>query len=292
MPDTIDLEHIFKNLGKYGLSLLFKIGKVLRVKPALAYIEVHLVDHCNLNCKGCSHFSPIADKWFIDPNKYLRDIKQLKKLFSKIRLIRLMGGEPLLHPDLERILFQTRAVFPKADIRIATNGVLLDQMSDSFWKACKTNSIVIDLTLYPPVKYKLKILTRLTLAKKVRLTIRRPKYFYAFYNSQGKPDLTAENQKCVSLFHICPNLRNGRIYSCPIPAYVLFFNKRFGTAIPSDGYVDIFAPNLTGWDVKKALQKFPSACRYCTCRWHKIPKFIWAPSNKTMTEWDARHAIA
>ena len=35
-------------------------------------LEIHLVDHCNLNCGGCNHFSPIAKPWFIDPN-YFKD---------------------------------------------------------------------------------------------------------------------------------------------------------------------------------------------------------------------------
>lgn len=24
------------------------------------HIEMHVVDHCNLNCFGCNHFSPLA----------------------------------------------------------------------------------------------------------------------------------------------------------------------------------------------------------------------------------------
>ena len=27
---------------------------------------VDIVDHCNLNCKGCGHFSPLASKSFLD----------------------------------------------------------------------------------------------------------------------------------------------------------------------------------------------------------------------------------
>ena len=28
--------------------------------------ELHLVDHCNLNCRGCTHFSPLAEKKFFE----------------------------------------------------------------------------------------------------------------------------------------------------------------------------------------------------------------------------------
>lgn len=28
------------------------------------YIETHIVDHCNLKCRGCSHFSGLAEPSF------------------------------------------------------------------------------------------------------------------------------------------------------------------------------------------------------------------------------------
>ena len=34
------------------------------------YIETHIVDHCNLKCKGCSHFSGLAQPYFKDLAKY------------------------------------------------------------------------------------------------------------------------------------------------------------------------------------------------------------------------------
>ena len=58
-----------------------KIGETFRIKPALPYLEVHLVDHCNLNCKGCGHFSLIGEVWFADLDKYVQDMSQLKRLF-------------------------------------------------------------------------------------------------------------------------------------------------------------------------------------------------------------------
>jgi hypothetical protein len=27
--------------------------------------EAHLTDHCNLNCAGCCHFSPIAQQYYL-----------------------------------------------------------------------------------------------------------------------------------------------------------------------------------------------------------------------------------
>ena len=62
----------------------------------IPYIELHIVDHCNLNCVGCSHFSPLAEPYFKDVDEYREEMKDLSKF--EIGTIRIMGGEPLLHP--------------------------------------------------------------------------------------------------------------------------------------------------------------------------------------------------
>ena len=46
----------------------------------IKYIETHIVDHCNLKCRGCSHFSPLAGPYFKDYNEYIKEITQLSKL--------------------------------------------------------------------------------------------------------------------------------------------------------------------------------------------------------------------
>jgi organic radical activating enzyme len=288
--DTLDIEHFVGRFSyRFGTKIIVpKIGKMLRIKPVLAYLEIHIVDQCNLNCKGCGHFSPIASVWFIDPGKYEHDINQLKKLFSTIRTIRIMGGEPLLHPKIEQLLRQTKNCFPKADIRLVSNGVLLNQMSETFWEVCKTNYVSFDITVYPPLKNKVKFFIKLLRSKGVKLNeLKKVDFFYAFYNNRGDSNKELCFKKCQPKWNVCTNLREGRLYSCPVPTYIQHFNKRFGTLIPSDGYVNIYAPNLTGWDVKKALDKAPSTCLYCTYGWDYVPRFSWSTSKHAISDWDA-----
>ena len=37
---------------------------------------VDIVDHCNLNCKGCGHFSPLASKSFLDLETFENDLRR------------------------------------------------------------------------------------------------------------------------------------------------------------------------------------------------------------------------
>ena len=96
-------------------------------QPELAYLELHLTDHCNLNCRGCSHYCPLAPRQYADLSRYQSDMHRIRQLFRNIHTIRLMGGEPLLHPDPASFVIATRAVFPQARIRFVTNGILLPQ---------------------------------------------------------------------------------------------------------------------------------------------------------------------
>lgn len=49
-------------LAPYRLPLLHRIAR-LQQKPS---VNVHVVDHCNLRCRGCVHFAPIAEPRFLD----------------------------------------------------------------------------------------------------------------------------------------------------------------------------------------------------------------------------------
>src|ERR1017187_8623729 len=106
-------------------------------KPVLPYVEIHLADHSNLNCKGCGHFSSIASKWFVDLKHLSADLDRMSPLFGNSGRIRLMGGEPLLHAGVTEAIAEARRFFPRADIRLVTNGVLLPTLDDRSWPAWK-----------------------------------------------------------------------------------------------------------------------------------------------------------
>ena len=119
---------------------------------------MHLTTHCNLRCKGCSQFSTVSGEWYATTSGIERDMRRLNELFSNIETIRFVGGEPLLHPEIETFLIITRKYFRYANICIATNGVLLRSMPDSFWKSCRVNHIKINWSVYPSyVNYKSEI---------------------------------------------------------------------------------------------------------------------------------------
>ena len=247
-----------KNLEKHVRRIKQKFGN-----PTLRYVETHLTDHCNLRCKGCGHFSPIAPKWFCVLEDHARDMRQLSRLFSNIETIRLMGGEPLLHPEVNTFLAATRTYFPRSDIRLVTNGILLQKMSHNFWKACKENKIIIDITIYPPYLAQTSMWAETARKHEVKLSTQTAETFFAHMNECGTSNANTAFENCRSKFY-CPFLQKGKLYTCSLPTLIHHFNKRYGMSIPSSEYVDIYKPGLKGRDVLEILEKPMNTCRYCS----------------------------
>ena len=214
-------------------------------KSSLPYLEIQLTDHCNLNCKGCSYFSPIADEWFADPAEHEKDMNRLRELFADIKIIRLMGGEPLLHKNMEAFLFSTCLSFPDAEIRLVSNGSLLPRMQDGFWNACKTTNTILEITLYPPLLDKQEEFALIAKRKGVAIWFHKKTLFTPFINMAGNSDLKEGFRRCRQRMS-CPMLKQGKIYYCFLSATISSFNKYFSERIPTKGFVSIYDLNVTG----------------------------------------------
>lgn len=95
---------------------------------------------------------------------------QLSKIFNNIKTIRLLGGEPLLHPDLSSFVKSARRSFPSTKIDITTNGTLLKKPDQTFWDTCRETNTAIALTAYPPTRNTVSHLAKL--AKKTMSNLR------------------------------------------------------------------------------------------------------------------------
>ena len=90
----------------------------------LQALEVNAVHHCNLSCVGCSHASPVSPKRFAVPSEVYRDFAGLAGTVV-VDHVKVVGGEPLLHPDLAGLLTAVRESGIGGRIRVATNATML-----------------------------------------------------------------------------------------------------------------------------------------------------------------------
>lgn len=263
---------------------------VIRTTPRKQLcFETYLTDHCNLNCRSCNAFSPLAEENYADLDRYIQDFQRLSQIFNgEAERIYLLGGEPLLNPNIEEYIVPARKNFPQANISIVTNGILLSGMKESFWKCCRNNNITICITKYP-IRIKINEILNLAQQYDVKITYFGNaldyKYMYHFpLDLEGKQDMNNSFQKCMNA-NKCITLREGKLYTCSIAPNAVFFSKRFNQLleITQDDYIDIYKTDNKE-EILNFLSKPIPFCRYCKVCDRTYDK-EWGLSAKDIHEW-------
>jgi cyclic pyranopterin phosphate synthase len=107
-------ERIISSLGTAWPS-------VIRAKTER--ITIAITAHCNLRCQGCKYgrdFMPGAQLSFETVERLLEDAAH-----AKVPAVRLYGGEPLLHPDVVRMVETATGL--GIGCYLTTNALILDQ---------------------------------------------------------------------------------------------------------------------------------------------------------------------
>jgi len=246
-------------------------------------LETHLTDHCNLNCKGCSHFSPlIKGKVFTDINIFKRDFLRFKQIFSDIFEIRLMGGEPLLHPDLVAFCEFIRGLYPRTNISIFTNGRILLDMPKIFWDTCSKKDILIKLSYYP-IHLDIDQIKQKAIMHHVRIKIpKQIKQFFKLLNIKGDSDPHQSFRNCQVMYKT-PFLGNGKIFPCSLPPHIHLFNEYFNQNIhvAENNFINIFK-DVNPINILKFVDHPIPMCKWCLRR----KSFMkWDRSKRDINEW-------
>lgn len=203
---------------------------ILRRKPVLFHFEVQLTDHCNLDCKGCEHFSTLCPPTFADLREFDSDMEHMSHLFSRVRDIGLLGGEPLLHPQVLEFYKSARSRFPKSRIYLQTNGTLVMAQNEQFWNALAESRIALlcdSFTAGVPVVE----INAMGKRHKVRVewTDPREEFCKVPIDLAGGQDASSSFARCRG-YKNRPILRNGQLYPCAYVAYADVFREHFGIA--------------------------------------------------------------
>lgn len=234
----------------------------------LPHLEMHIADSCNLNCRGCAHFSPVFKQGFPVYEECMKDIKAVKEKFTHILRFYILGGEPLLNPELERYLFGIRRELPNTDLWLVTNGLLIPNLSEQVLTAISQNKIVISISEYQPTHRIIgKILDRLK-----RFNVEYDLRPYDKKQKFNKPLSIRSNSiyenNCIS--NGCINIWNGKISRCPTLMYIEKFNEEFGTALPNEGILEL-ENSPYGQALLNHLKREVPLCKHCVkneIEWH------------------------
>jgi organic radical activating enzyme len=179
--------------------------------------EVNIVEHCNLRCRSCTHLSPVLPKHFIDPGALSSDLTTLARSYHAT-VLKILGGEPLLHPNLLDVIMAARESQVAEKMEIWTNGLLLPRMERRVWEAVDS----VRISLYPGRSLKQHQLDRcIDLAHRNNVPIRYKRYqaFQESYSELGTDDLSLVKKIYATCNEAhrwrCHTVANGWFFKCP-----------------------------------------------------------------------------
>jgi len=98
-------------------------------KIRLPHISIDITKGCNMQCEHCSHLAPLL-KGFFSKEELIESLASWSQKLQPKRFA-ILGGEPLLHPNFEEIVFATHQHWNHSDIVIISNGMLIGNLDDS-----------------------------------------------------------------------------------------------------------------------------------------------------------------
>lgn len=240
-------------------------------------LNIHLADHCNMKCELCCHNSQLVEgQVFTEFETYSRDLLRMHELVPDIVRISLLGGEPLLHPNLMEFIEFTRNVYSCSHITVVTNGLLLKQSPPELLECLKRNNAEINVSLYPPMHHQLDDLLEYIRSTGIHASIHRVDRFFKKFCDKPKFDPKEMSEYCG----YCMGLSDGRISRCIDSLYVHYFNQRFGKILPETEGYNIYDEDLDPLKLVHMLEQPMELCAYCGAKYTLVDTFEWKQITK------------
>jgi hypothetical protein len=205
------------------------------IKPTLPFVETMLTYGCNLSCQGCTNYSDYNVGGLVSWEQGRVWIKSWVERVD-ITDFGLIGGEPLMNPQVVDWIRGCRELMPNSQIRFTTNAILLKKHPEVIQALMDIGNCVIKLSLhqpqefytqetlrwlfnivnwYPLEEYGIK---RWGTANKVRLQINFPqqfvKTFQGEYTNMLPHHSNPDDSYKICVQQTCPLLYNGVLYKC------------------------------------------------------------------------------
>lgn len=219
-------------------------------------LEAHVVDHCNLTCDECCSLSPLLPKWIESPAQLARDLEWAAAALSP-RVFKLVGGEPLLHPEIVELARLGRQIAPR--VSVTTNGLLLMRMPDRFWDAVDA----LTISVYPRPKLPEAAIAERAARAGVEINWKRQDQFVQMTRATRSED-DAETRTIYSKCWIrerCHLVRDGMFYTCTRPPHFATLQER---DLSADGVRLHEGPSLRDEILTYLQREQPlEACAFC-----------------------------
>jgi hypothetical protein len=216
-------------------------------KPLLPFLETMITQACNISCVGCTNYSDLTHQGYVT---WLDGKKQIEPWLDRVTIpdFGIMGGEPLINPEVSAWIQGCRDLMPDSQVRFTTNGLLLHKHLDIVDLLSDIGNCVFKITVHvesveleeiikqihdkykwePVVEYGIK---RFKTDRGFRFQINRPTAFIKTYQN-SYANMMPYHSDPVQAFdnccqQTCPLLYNGNIYKCSTAGLLSDVLKRF-----------------------------------------------------------------
>ncbi len=264
-------------------SLLQPAHRELLYRMTTLYVEIQLCDRCNLDCAYCSHLSPVSKPVTISLETLEAECHRLARV--GVDEVNLMGGEPLLHPQVCDAIKLTRSILPNIKLIVSTNGLLLPRMSKDFWQCCRKNKVVLRITPYPKAKNGTwNYFKYVWLIRKNRVRMESTGWRFGFrhqlLSEKAEYDATSNYLRCQ--LH-CTQVRDATLWPCAYVAYAFNLNNKFGTNFKTAAGDSLPLDGITATDLRLWLLRTKPFCAHCGIK--DAQRITWRRSQYTRDEW-------
>lgn len=242
------------------------IENVAYEKFVINHCEVVVTECCSLKCRDCANLMQYyehpekisAEEIIFSFGNFLNTIDDLLDL-------RLLGGEPFIYKDLDKIIdaFGTNEKVKR--ITVYTNSTVLP--SESVTASMKANHVVVHMSNYGKASRKVKELEELLIRNGIEYYIHEYQEWHDVGGVQRRNFSEKALQKIFDtcIMATCYSFYRGKFYLCPRAAH----GERLGLfSNPADEFVD-FTGHINLSEKRKELQelvirrKYLVACDYC-----------------------------
>lgn len=261
-------EYAVRNVEQYMAAVYEQVKK----GDEIDQVYLNITTKCTLRCRDCSTFMPYVDNPCIyDSKVIMKDFYNLLDCLGHTRIVNFYGGEPMLHPDLPKMIGELREEKRIDRITIITNATI--EPSEELISVLKQDSrVLIRISDYGELSSKVEKIVTTFSDNDIAYEVAN--YTYWDRPSEIAPSNDTE-EELVSKFRACVAcnvlfLLNRKAYLCSTSSAVCNIG---GFPVSESNYVDMekhedclsrLKECVTDFIGRKKRGQYIDACKYCS----------------------------
>lgn len=261
-------DYAIRNVEQYMAAIYAQIKK----NNTIDQIFLNITTKCTLRCRDCSMFIPYVDNpCFYESDSIMNDFFDVLDCLGHVRIVNFYGGEPLLHPELAKMISKLLSDRRIDRISIITNATVIPS-EELLAVLEKEKRIIIRISDYGPLSIKLEEIKQLFVEHHIPYEVANYTYWDAPSTiapcNESNEELVLKFQQCTACNVLF--LLNRKVYLCSTGSAV----NNIGAFPPSEtNYVDIskysqslpvLREKLYAFIERPKNKQYLDACRYCS----------------------------